>query len=816
MNTTKWRLWLRWSWRDLRRHWLQVAAIALIIALGTGTYSGLISTTPWRQMSNDASYAALNMYDLRLTLTEGSYLDADKVRQAVGQIPHTAWIKAVEPRLIVPTLVDASTAEQTIIVPGRLIGEAYESAGTHLNGIHITSGRDFTPDDAGQTVAVLEHKFAARYGLPPSGEIRLSGDKTLTYIGTGLSPEYFMIFTDEGGMMAEANFAALFVPLETVQRLTEHPGLINDVLFTLARDADPAVLRAELEAAVRGVADVGARFMKPDDDQAYHMLYSDIYQDEQFWRWMAYIFLLGAVFGAFNLATRLVESQRREIGIQMALGVPPRLIAIRPLLVAAQIAILGVIFGVLIGLIVGNSFGRILEDMIPLPVMILTFQSRIFLEAAALGIILPLLATLYPVVRALRVQPVEAITTGHLVAKGGGFAPFIARLPLPGTVLTQMPLRNLMRAPRRALLTLLGVAAAIAMLVLIMGALDSFAATLDKGRAELLQANPQRMIVQFNFFYPSNAPVITNISQLPQFSAAEPVLKLGGYLKHNGVTVESALDLVSMESALWHPSLSKGSYPGEQPGLLLSENAARDLGVQPGDRIILRHPKRTGLFSYDWAESEVEVSGIHPLPLRFQAYMDLRHASLMGLAGLANAMHVLPAPGVTISEAQRALFNEKGVASAQPVNAVIQVFDDLIGEFVAVFGIMQIAAIVLVALLAYNSTSISLDERVREIATLFAFGVRVRTALRVLTVETLLTSILGIAVGCFAGFLALTAMLTGVFNVVIPEISMSIVVQGATVLIALAAGVLIAVLTPMLSARKLSHMDIPSTLRVME
>lgn len=36
-------LWLRWSWRDLRRRWLMVSAIALIIAIGTGVYAGFTS-----------------------------------------------------------------------------------------------------------------------------------------------------------------------------------------------------------------------------------------------------------------------------------------------------------------------------------------------------------------------------------------------------------------------------------------------------------------------------------------------------------------------------------------------------------------------------------------------------------------------------------------------------------------------------------------------------------------------------------------------------------------------------------------------------
>lgn len=54
-----WTLWMRWSWRDLRHRWTQVATIALIIALGTGTYSGLVSTSAWRLQANDASYALL-------------------------------------------------------------------------------------------------------------------------------------------------------------------------------------------------------------------------------------------------------------------------------------------------------------------------------------------------------------------------------------------------------------------------------------------------------------------------------------------------------------------------------------------------------------------------------------------------------------------------------------------------------------------------------------------------------------------------------------------------------------------------------------
>ncbi|MDP6512163.1 MAG: ABC transporter permease, partial [SAR202 cluster bacterium] len=65
---------LRWSWRDLRARWIQVAAIALIIAIGTGTYAGLTSTSVWRNLSNDASFGVTNMYDFRVQLSAGSFV----------------------------------------------------------------------------------------------------------------------------------------------------------------------------------------------------------------------------------------------------------------------------------------------------------------------------------------------------------------------------------------------------------------------------------------------------------------------------------------------------------------------------------------------------------------------------------------------------------------------------------------------------------------------------------------------------------------------------------------------------------------------
>ena len=59
--------------------------------------------------------------------------------------------------------------------------------------------------------------------------------------------------------------------------------------------------------------------------------------------------------------------------------------------------------------------------------------------------------------------------------------------------------------------------------------------------------------------------------------------------------------------------------------------------------------------------------------------------------------------------------------------------------------------LVFALLIAYNATSINADERARERATLFAFGMRPRRALSLEMAEGVLIGLLATAVGVGAG-----------------------------------------------------------------
>ncbi len=803
------RLWVRWSVRDLRRRWAQVAAIALVIALGTGTYAGLLSTSAWRTASNDASFAATHLHDLRVTLNEGTTVPEGTLARLATRIPHAADITAARERLVVPTQVAGPGA---LLVPGEIVGSAL-GPNAAVDTVTISHGAGLVAADDGQPVAVLEQQFADKNKLPVTGTLGLSGGTAVRYIGRGQSPEYFLVSGRQGAtpFLSQKSFAVLFTSLHTAQAMTSSPRRVNDLVLT-TRPGAAAAVRADLDAALAAARPpVSAQVTDRRDVDAYRILYDDIKGDEQLWRIVALLVFAGAAFAAFNLTSRIVEAQRREIGIGMALGVPSRLLAVRPLLFGTEVALIGVMLGVAVGWLIGIPLRGVFTTLLPLPVWRTPFQPWTFAQAAALGFALPFLAVAWPVFRAVRVQPVEAIRVGHLAARGGGLARLARRVPLPGRSYHQVPVRNVVRTPRRTALTTVGIAAAITTLVTTMGFLDSFNATLDRSEQDLLRTSPDRVAVSLRSLQPLDSATVATVRSLPQVSTVEPGLVVGATARHAGHDVELLIEVLGT-AAPWRPTLVAGSAAG---GIVLARKAAEDLHVTVGDTVAVEHPAVT-VSGLRTVTTPVRVAGLHPNPMRVFAYLDPGAAQMLGLTGLTNLLTVVPAAGVSAAQVQRALLGVPQVASAQPTRTTTAGLRESLQEFL---GILQVAAAVtllLALLIAFNTASIGMDERAREHATMLAFGLPGRTVLGMSVTESGIIGIIATGLGVLGGYYLLAWLAATSIQDVMPEIGVTASLSGSTLALALGLGILTVALAPLLTGRKLRHLDIPSTLRVVE
>ena len=635
-------------------------------------------------------------------------------------------------------------------------------------------------------------------------------------MGKGTSPEYFIVSSD-AGLSGSANFGVLFVPLDTAQRAAGQPGRTNQLVLTLAPGAEPGAAQREIRRALaQELPRVGFTITPKRDEAAYHLLYTDAKNDKKLMNVFALLILLGAALAAFNLSSRVVEAERREIGVGMALGVPPRRLALRPLAMGAQIALLGVAFGIPIGLWIGSAMRAVLMSQLPLPIFETPFQVGVFARGAALGFVLPLVATALPVWRGMRVAPIEAIRVGFRSAKGSGLAVLLRRIPIPGRSLAQLPVRNTLRAPKRTALTMLAIGAVIAVVVALFGATDSYVAAIDRSEQEALRGNPSRMVVDLNGFHPRSSRLVRGIDRSPLVSATQPNLRVRGELRNRGSTVETSIELLPAGSHVWRPSVQDRVPTGDLPGIVIAEKAAHDLGVKPGDTISLRHPVRTGPTSFRTANTRFVIAGLHPNPFRFLSYMDSTEGRLFGLAGQTNTISLVPARGVSQDRVQRALFGRPGIVSVQAASADTDAFQERIDEFTAFLRIPEIAALALALLIAFNSTSINADERARENATMFAFGVPVRTALRMEIVESLIVGLLGTLVGLALGLALLDWIVNTLAQETVPQMGLEVTLSTGSLVAAALVGLVAVSLAPVLTVRRLTAMDIPSTLRVVE
>ncbi len=805
--------WLKWSWRDLRSRWMQVAAIAIVIAFGTAFFSGLRSMNVWRGLSNDASYEAVNTFDLRVELGTGSFAERGSLLDALAEVGKGA-VEVAEERLILPTQVSIETADtDTILVPGRLIGVDLSEGGPHVNSLYTKIGRDLESADAGKNVVALEHNFARFYDLPAEGAASLSGDVEVTYVGQALGPEYFFVITPEGGLLAHANFAAVFTSVETAQILTGMDGKVNDLILRLSAGADEDAL---FDALNKRFEEFGGTVTRRLDDPSIKLMIADVEGDQQFNTVLAVALFGGAVFAAFNLTSRIVDSQRREIGIAMALGAPSAMVALRPMLFSAQVALLGVVFGIPMGIGIAEALGGYLEDFLPLPVWRTPFQFGVFGIAAAIGFLVPILAAAIPVWRGVRVAPVDAIRTGHLAQRSGGMPKLLSVLRIPGRTLMQMPFRNVARAPQRTLLTALAIGAIVGIMVAVVGMLNSFIDTIDRIGAETAGETPDRVEVAFDTVYPQDSQVVQSVLNSPVAADAEPMLRVGGSISKSDESFEVLLQVMDFDSGLWLPTIEEGSLKSRSPGVVIARGAANKLGVGPGDVVTLRHPAITDRGMFSLGISELRVAGVHAHPMRIGVYMDFEHGEQIGIGRVANIVQAQPAAGVTVGELKKEVFGLPGVGSVQKATASSDVFRDQFAQYTSILAFILAAVVLLALLIAYNTASINMDERRRETATMFAYGLPVRAVLGMTMLENALLGVMAMVMGLVAGYILLQWVVSVLMPNTFPELSMEIAFDPLGLALVIAVSVIAVTVAPLLIVRRLRRMDVPSTLRVME
>jgi putative ABC transport system permease protein len=179
-----------------------------------------------------------------------------------------------------------------------------------------------------------------------------------------------------------------YTPKDLVLKSSSDPQALVPALRRIVANADPEQPLSD----VRTLSDIVAADTAPRSVQARVLAA------------FAAIAVLLAGIGIHGLLAFAVSSRAQEIGVRMALGAQARDILMLVLRQGLALAVAGVALGVALAYVVGRGLEALLAGISPR-------DATAFMAAGSVSLLMVILGSLLPALRALRVDPLTAIRT---------------------------------------------------------------------------------------------------------------------------------------------------------------------------------------------------------------------------------------------------------------------------------------------------------------------------------------------------------------------------------------------------------------------
>jgi putative ABC transport system permease protein len=263
---------------------------------------------------------------------------------------------------------------------------------------------------------------------------------------------------------------------------------------------------------------------------------------------------------------------------------------------------------------------------------------------------------------------------------------------------------------------------------------------------------------------------------------------------------------ISPSDARFNPlTLVRGQWAAGPDQVVLDKGTADSAHLTVGDRV---EAQGTGAARSFAITGVARFGSIDSLGGATIAVFNVPAAqALLGKIGRLDTIFVAAEPGVagvTLVRSLRPLLTagaqvQTAAAQARSDSKDIRAGTKIIQTFLLVFGLIALGV---GAFVIFNTLSITIAQRVREIATLRSLGASRRQVMRSVLIEGFAIGVVAAVIGLFVG-LALAKGLEALFNALgasLPHASM--VLKPRTVIVSLAVGIIVTVLATVSPARR--------------
>lgn len=718
---------LRGLWRQ-RGH---VLAIVLVAMCGTASFVTMRGAYEAILNARDDYYVANRFADVFVTAKRAP-------ASVVAALAAIEGVSIAEDRVTWPVTLEAPRLDEPAIARIVSLPAAGESL---LNVVHLKAGR--MPDAARDNEILMSSAFAAANGLAPGDTIPaiVNGRwRRLAIAGIALSPEYvnealeFNLFPDP------RRFGIFWMPRPALEAAVDMKGAFNSVTFRLAPGAVEAKVIAAVDRVLAPYGGAGAFGRK--EQFSHQFLEDEINQDRVTGAVVPAVFLAVAAFLVHNVLLRLIALERAQIGVLKAFGYTNWEIGRHYASLALAAMLIGTTAGIALGAWLGEGLAALYRDFFHFPALVFSISGQTLVGVAVLAVVTALAGSIPAVLRVVRLAPAEAMRAAAPARYRRTWLERIGLAPLVPLVM-RMVLRNLERRPLRTVLSVAGIALAVALLVIGRYSIDAINEVV---RLQFQVAMHDDVALYFN--EPRGRDVLADVRALPGVLAAEPFRYIAVRLRAEHRSRRVAIHAQEPDAAL-RRVIDSRAQPVRiaEEGLVLSKKLAEILQLRPGDTVSveLLEGRRT--------VRDLPVTGIVDEYIGLQSYMSLAAAArLLGEAPTLSGVYarVDAAAAKTLYKRLREM---PAVAMLGVREAVIASFFDTIARNLRMMTFVLVGfACVIAAGMVYNGARIALSEHALELASLRVLGFTQGEAGLILVGEQALLTLGAIPIGWALGY----------------------------------------------------------------
>lgn len=690
--------------RDLRRMWSQALTIALVVACGIGGFLTTLSAVDSLELARERFYAQGRFADVFAAVRRAPNALAERLREVEGVADVQTTLEEVV-RVELPGLPDP--------VIGQLIG-IDRLAPHRMNLVSLASGRPLSLQEGlrgdAPIEALVSKGFAEARGLKPGARLSvlINGKKrTLVMVGAALTPEF--IFAGLWGMPDARGFGVFWIDRDVLAAAYDMDGAFTRAAFKLAPGTRQ---EAVVDSITRLLHPYGGREVHGRADQPSHaMLDNEIREMRVLGTVLPAIFLGVAAFLLNVVVARLVSTQREQIATLKALGYANFTIGVHYLKLVLLIVALGVVLGVMLGKQLGIMLTQLYTEFFHFPSFEHRLLPRLLLIGIGISLLTAIAGTVHAIAATVRLPPAEAMRPP---APARFRRTFLDRMGIGrlGPAL-RMILRNMERRPARTALSVSGVAAAIAIVIMGNFFRDAIAVVIDtqftlglRGEITVWTAEPVDDSVRLAL---ARLPGVLSVEST-RFAQATVV---NGQRRERTILRGYAArpELYRIIDVNQHEQLLDGQ------GLVLTDRMADKLGlrvgdtvrieVQEGDKPVLQLPLRATVR---------EMFGMNA----YLARGDLNRLLGDGDVSTGFVMGIERGAEARVLEATKAL---PRVAGAWSKVTMLRNMEEITARNIRIMStILTAFASVIAVGVVYNNARIALSERTWELASLRVLG----------------------------------------------------------------------------------------------